>query len=128
MVMPRKEVEGYLEDAIKYVRDCCDAGKRPSVGGFAQLLGIDRTTANRRFKRAHGITLSGFFSSFRHSSARDQLEKSQLKVSSVAWECGYQSPRDLERSFARLEGVSPAAYRKRLKTSHKKVSSDIDAE
>ena len=77
----------------------------------AAQLGITAEHLIRAFKKHIGTTPSRYLWRLRASKARHLLIHTQLSLSLVAFECGYQSLPHFSRSIKSLFGMTPAAIR-----------------
>ena len=68
----------------------------------------------RLFKRDTGLTFTDYLARLRVRSSQQLLGNARLRISEVAFATGFQSLSQFNRSFRRIEGESPSAYRARL--------------
>ncbi|MCE9611535.1 MAG: helix-turn-helix domain-containing protein [Chthoniobacter sp.] len=68
----------------------------------------------KTFKKATGLTFTNYLSRARIEKARELLGNPQARVSEVAYEVGFQSLTHFNRTFQRVLGESPTAYRAAL--------------
>ena len=66
------------------------------------------------FRRAAGVNLMDFINRSRVESARQLLLKDDARVSEIAFEIGFQSLSQFNRSFRTITGESPTEYRRRI--------------
>jgi AraC-like DNA-binding protein len=74
-------------------------------------VGASRSEAVRAFKRTYGQSVREFVSDLRFAQAEQLLRSSELKISAVAAEVGYRSPKDLYRLIKTRTGLTPAQLR-----------------
>ena len=103
-------------DAIRrarhYVRDnLCD---RMTLEEVAQHAGLSQHHFSRLFRHSTGLTVSDYINRSRIEAARQLLLKADARVSEVAFEVGYQSLSQFNRSFLRITGRSPLDYRRQI--------------
>jgi AraC-like DNA-binding protein len=67
------------------------------------------------FKRATGMTFTEFVNRARVEQAKRLLLKPQARVTEVAFDVGFQSLSQFNRSFRRVTAISPTQYRARLR-------------
>jgi AraC-like DNA-binding protein len=95
----RRYVHEHLEDALP-------------LGVVAHEAGLSESHFCRLFKEATGLTLTDYVNRCRIERAKRELLKSERRVSEVAFEVGYQSLSQFNRSFAKIVGQSPSAWRR----------------
>ncbi|MGJ8723223.1 MAG: AraC family transcriptional regulator [Roseibacillus sp.] len=78
----------------------------------AEYLKISPFYFCRRFKKETGMTMTQYLSMHRVEVAKELLRSSKLRVTDVAYEVGFQSLSQFNRSFRKLTGVSPSQFRK----------------
>ena len=67
------------------------------------------------FKRNTGLTFTEFVNRARVEQAKRLLLKPQSRVTEVAYDVGFQSLSQFNRSFRRVTAQSPTEYRSRMK-------------
>jgi YesN/AraC family two-component response regulator len=66
------------------------------------------------FKKATGLTFTDYLARVRIEKAKNLLLNPHLRVSEIAYEVGFQSLTHFNRSFRKLTGQSPSAFREKL--------------
>ncbi|MBL4615806.1 MAG: helix-turn-helix domain-containing protein [Magnetovibrio sp.] len=74
-------------------------------------------TLTRRFKKANGVNLSEYLQNLRLEYTKQLLETTNLSIERVVERVGYGSPSALRRLFQKKLGLSPRAYRQRVKVN-----------
>lgn len=69
----------------------------------------------KMFKRATGLSFTEYLSRLRTEKAKAHLLDSQVRVSEVAFEVGFQSLSQFNRVFKSITGQSPTEYRAQLR-------------
>jgi transcriptional regulator GlxA family with amidase domain len=87
-----------------------------SVGALANASGMSERSFVRHYRQATGTTPARAVEQIRVEAARHTLEQG-LPVKRVAARCGFGSEETMRRSFLRLLGASPQAYRERFSSS-----------
>ena len=95
----RRYVHEHLEDALP-------------LGVVAHEAALSESHFCRLFKEATGLTLTDYVNRCRIERAKKELLKSERRVSEVAFEVGYQSLSQFNRSFAKIVGQSPTVWRR----------------
>ena len=65
----------------------------------------------KQFKKATGVSFTSYLSRVRVEKAKQMLLDPHVRVSEVAFECGFQSITHFNRIFRKLAGESPTEYR-----------------
>ena len=94
-----------------------DYALRLSVADLARECGLSSSHFMRLFRRRMGKTAHQFFELVRIDEARRQLRETSSSVADVAVACGFYDASAFVKRFRRHTGLTPLAYRKRLRTS-----------
>ena len=81
------------------------------LGSVARVAGLSESHFCRLFKDATGLTLTDYVNRCRVEWAKKELLKPEKRVSEIAFQIGYQSLSQFNRSFARIVGASPTRWR-----------------
>jgi len=84
-----------------------------SLEGVAHYVGVSTFYFCKVFKQSTGMTLTEFVNRRRIERAKQKLLNPQNRVTEVAFDVGYQSLSQFNRSFLRYVGVSPSRFRER---------------
>jgi len=84
------------------------------VEALAQQVGMSPRNFARVFRHQFETTPARFVESARVERARRHLEDARLSLDEIAEACGFERTDRLRRSFGRIVGVAPAAYRERF--------------
>ena len=87
-----------------------------SVAALAGASGMSERSFVRHYRRATGTTPARAVEQIRVEAARRTLELG-LPIKRVATRCGFGSEETMRRSFLRLLGASPQAYRERFSSA-----------
>lgn len=82
------------------------------LGVVAREAGLSESHFCRLFKEATGLTLTDYVNRCRVEWSKKELLKPERRVSEIAFEVGYQSLSQFNRSFARIVGASPTTWRR----------------
>jgi AraC-like DNA-binding protein/ligand-binding sensor protein len=98
--------------AKKIVRE---SGSEPvSLTRIAKALNVSTFYFCKMFKKATGLTFTDYVARCRIEKARNLLLNPHVRISEAAYESGFSSITHFNRSFRRVSGESPTAYRKKL--------------
>ncbi len=92
------------------------------VPALARLCGHGPQWLTRMFRSAFGSTPAQYIISRRIASAMGLLAKPEVSLDTVARNCGFTDRFQLTRTFSKLVGVPPAAWRRRLVNSGAETS------
>jgi AraC-like DNA-binding protein len=84
---------------------------------LASALGIGYSTFRHRFKQQTGISPAQFQNSIRINRAQDLLSSTDLSVSEIAAQTGFDTVYYFSRHFKKSTGLTPKAYRARSRIS-----------
>lgn len=87
------------------------------VEALSRELGISRGHLYKKFMGIIGMGPSGFIRSIRIKRGKQLLEKSQMRVSEVAYSVGFNTPKQFSISFKDQYGMTPTEYINSLKSS-----------
>lgn len=85
-----------------------------SLPVLAERAGMSERSLLRHYRAAHGMTPARAVERLRVEAARRMLADTQAPVKAVARRCGFGSEETMRRSFLRLLGAGPGAYRARF--------------
>jgi AraC-like DNA-binding protein len=88
---------------------------RPSfswtIEGLARQCGVSRSVLAERFVQLVGVPPINYLAHWRMQVASDLLNRRNLSMAAIASEVGYESEAAFSRSFKRMMGVTPSAWR-----------------
>jgi AraC-like DNA-binding protein len=82
-----------------------------SLTRLAKAVNINPTHLSEKFKQVTGVNFVDYVARTRFDKARKLLAESDVRISEIAFEVGFQSLSQFNRVFKRLSGRSPTAYR-----------------
>jgi AraC-like DNA-binding protein len=88
-------------------------GKAP-IGWICDRLGRSRRHLASRFREQIGLTPKTVARIFRFERAVALLQRGDVSLAELAFECGYYDQAHLNRDFRDFAGRSPAAYARRI--------------
>ncbi len=101
--------EKMVEKAVKYVVSNMKRAEL-SVEELSSHLGMSRVHLYKKLKATTGKTPIEFIRLIRLKRAAQLLRESQLNVSEVAYQVGFNSPRNFSKYFRDEFGMLPSAY------------------
>ena len=107
--------EKFIDKAVKYVSENIDSSTL-SVEELSEYIGMRRVRLYKKIKTITGKTPIEFIRVIRLKRAAQMLGESQLNVSEIAYQTGFNSPRIFSRYFKEEFGLLPSAYQEREET------------
>jgi AraC-like DNA-binding protein len=106
-------------------------GKQFILGHLTEPLGLDEVSQHagvspfhfcKVFKRTTGLTFTEFVNRARVEHAKRLLLKPQARITEVAYDVGFQSLSQFNRSFRRVTDKSPTEFRSGLKQGRREMA------
>lgn len=101
--------EKLIERAIQYVEDNMSRGDL-SVEELSKVLGMSRVNLYKRLLQITGKTPIEFIRVIRLKRAAQLLRESQMHISEIAFEVGFNNPKYFSRYFKEEFGMLPSVY------------------
>lgn len=89
-----------------------------SLDMVASQVGVSSYYFCKLFKQSTGMTLTEYINRRRVEWAKRKLMDPRVRVTEVAYDVGYQSLSQFNRSFGKYAGMSPTQYRERQHSKH----------
>ena len=105
----------YIGKALQRLHQASD--KPWSLEALAAEVGMSRAGLAKRFKDLVGQTMFSYLTTLRMQQASDLLTDSDLPLYAVAQQVGYESDLAFTRTFKKVVGMSPTAFRKKDRSS-----------
>ena len=83
-----------------------------TLGTLCALVNLNRTSLNQKFKAQFSCTCMEYLLNYRLKISQELLSNTNMKMSEIAQNCGFQYDTYFIRQFTAKLGISPAAYRK----------------
>ena len=99
-----------IAKAKKYIHAHLDQAL--PLGEVARVASLSESHFCRLFKDSTNLTLTDYINRCRIEWAKRELLRPQVRVSEIAYQIGYQSLSQFNRSFVRITGTSPTAFRR----------------
>ena len=84
-----------------------------TITKLAQEVGMSETVLKTNFKNCFGTTIYGYLFDYRMNMAKRLLSDSNLTITEIGDQTGYEYPSHFTTAFKRKFGISPAEYRRR---------------
>ncbi len=108
--------EQLIQKAVKHVENNMD-NPDLSVEELASHLGMSRVHLYKRIKHITGKTPIEFIRTLRLKRAAQLLRESQMNVSEIAYQCGFNAPKAFSKYFREEFGVNPSVYQESHETT-----------
>jgi len=105
--------ERKLKRVISYIED--NLAENISLHEIARVAGLSVSYFTPLFRETVGIPVHQYLIRRRVERARDLIRESKMPISQIAYETGFSHQSHLSRNMRRLLGVSPTAFRERLR-------------
>jgi AraC-like DNA-binding protein/quercetin dioxygenase-like cupin family protein len=89
-----------------------------TVGQLARLAAMSETSLLRRFRQAMGRSPIDYLIRLRVSRACELLQRDDLRITDVAFRCGFNDSNYFSRQFRRVMRLSPRAFRAGERQAH----------
>ncbi len=97
-----------IQNAIKYISDNLDQDL--SLDALSKRFSISAHYFSKRFKQATGIGLNEYINTAKISKAEHLLLTTNLSITDISLECGFNDSSYFASVFKRLKGVTPKKY------------------
>ena len=83
-----------------------------NIEELAHLTGMSLSSFKRTFGKTFGVAPATYIRQRRLERAAKLLRRTAQRISDIAYDCGFQDLAHFSRTFQRIYGASPTAYRK----------------
>jgi AraC-like DNA-binding protein/ligand-binding sensor protein len=94
------------------------AGDDLSLARISKTVNVSANYFSSLFKQATGLNFSDYLARVRVEKAKNLLLNPNLRISEIAFEVGFQSLSQFNRSFRRIAALSPKEYRNSNALAH----------
>lgn len=99
--------------AKRYITEhCVDA--ELSLAEVADYVGLNEKYFTNRFTKETGETFSSYVTALRMQKAKELLKTTSFKIYEISEMVGYRNVEHFNRVFKKINGVTPAGYRKTM--------------
>lgn len=102
----------YLRKATKYIAENYAHGI--TAKKTADVAGVTQNYLNKLFSDEFSMTINESINQFKVIKAKMLLEKTNIPISEIAAQVGYNNKQNFNKNFSRHIGMSPRAYKKFL--------------
>ncbi len=108
-----KEEGQFLDCVLEYIQNHCI--EKISLDELAKLEHVSKSWLSRKFRQRTGSTVISYINRLRVERAKQFLVDTDLDVSEIAYQLGFENPKYFYRVFKEQVGESPAAFRRNCK-------------
>lgn len=108
-----KKVSSTLKPAIEYIYK--NKSENITVENMAKVCHISQSYFSRLFSKEMGDSFSNYISKLKIKWSKELLEESDMSVSQISDELGFNEPGYFIKIFKKYEKVTPSVYRKYYK-------------
>jgi len=87
-----------------------------TLAALAKQYSVSPSSLSHRFRAATGMSVMEYLLSCRMASAKRMLAGSDMGISQIVERCGFSDNSNFSRTFKKLNGMSPKAFRKKYQT------------
>ncbi len=112
----------YVDHALEYVEH--NYHKNIKVQGIADYIGINRSYLTNCFKNTLNLSPQEYILNYRMNQASVLLKNTNLMISEIASNVGYDDALNFSKAFKKVYGINPTNYRNnedKLETSNKDI-------
>lgn len=104
------------DDAVRRAQHHLHAhsAEAAKLSNLHTIAGMTERTFLRRFTAATGHRPNAYLQQVRVAKGREALEQTITPVDRIAWDVGYSDPASFRKTFQKLAGLSPMAYRQKF--------------
>ncbi len=119
------KANSYVKRAVEFV--CNNYCNPIKVTDIADYVCINRSYLYTLFEQQLKMSPQQFLTMFRVAKATELLELTSIPIESIALSCGYGDAMVFSKVFQKTKGLSPSAYRKKVKNGElKRKKSDLE--
>ena len=108
-----------IQSAMNYI--CCNFSKNITLDDVAGLLHLNSSYFSKKFKTINGFGFKEYLNNVRINHSEKLLLETNLSITDIAFQCGYQNSNYYGDAFKHINGISPSEFR-RIKGNIKDTS------
>ncbi len=102
----------YIRKSIEEIHN--NPRKKWKLNDLAKVSGLSRTIYAERFNKLTGTTPIHYLTQWRVEKAKKFLKNESISIDDVALQVGYSAGTSFQKTFKKLTGLTPSAYRKSM--------------
>jgi len=108
-VLQRIRYFSTIRKAVAYLEE--HLSERVTLRDVAAVACLEATAFSKSFKARTGVTFRDFVQALRVTRAIEMMARSDYSVTAIAFAVGFNNLVTFERTFRRVMGMPPSAYR-----------------
>lgn len=110
-----ESARGLQSHLLPRIHNLFEQGQRNArVKDYARAMGVSESHLRSEFRRQTGLKVGHYIRDMRLNRAAAMLVDTALSVGEVSARCGFESPFTFSRTFRRVIGMPPLAYRRQF--------------
>lgn len=105
-----KATDESLQTAINYINE--NFKNDITLNDMAQLLHLNPSYFSKKFKAVNGLGFKEYLNNVRINHSEKLLLETNMSITEIAFECGYDNSNYYGDAFKKINGVSPSAFRR----------------
>ena len=106
---PAEKKATLMSDIVEYIEE--NYKKNITLAEMAEGLGYEYCYFSRIFNKLFSMNFTDYINIYRFNAACAMLTETDMSMTDIAYESGFQSIRSFNNIFKRLSGVTPREYR-----------------
>lgn len=112
IIKPNPKSGGIVDVTKRYIHE--KLAEKISLDALAENAKVTNSYLCKQFKKATGLTVVEYINRHRIELAKELLSSKNVRIIEIAYETGFQSLSQFNRSFHRYTGQSPTEYKAEL--------------
>ncbi|MFD2157783.1 helix-turn-helix domain-containing protein [Rubritalea tangerina] len=112
LIKPNPKSGGIVDITKRYIHE--KLSEKISLDALAENANVTNSYLCKQFKKATGLTVVEYINRHRIEMAKELLTSKNVRIIEIAYETGFQSLSQFNRSFHRYTGQSPTEYKAEL--------------
>ena len=115
---------------VKQLASICDyiltKGEYFDIKDLSKTLGISKRYIQKQFFEMVGLTPGTLYASYRFNKSLSYVLSTDLRLTSIAYECGYYDQAHFIKEFKKFTGISPSQARRTLVANGKEFQNSVN--
>jgi len=105
--------ESFADKIVTYINS--NFSNEITISNLAEIVKLSENCVSRKFKKMMGISVFGYLNSVRIQKAKEMLVLTDMTITEISTEIGYNNSNYFAKQFKRVESITPLKYRKQNK-------------